>query len=133
MASCEAAPDRVLGSELGALGFHRRLFKAIDLTGVDSPRVKFDKQARDLLESKKRDPEYALAHDSPADTPYKPYDPARETSAPQIFVEYEPEKVGELSSHSDMVHDLAKRYTLVRYYCPAEVRDELERIAEKVK
>ena len=131
--SCEAAPDRVL-SELGGGLLHRRLFKAIDLTGVDSPRVvEFDKQARDLLESKKRDPEYALAHDSPADTPYKPYDPARETSAPQIFVEYKPEEVGELSSHSDMVHDLAKRYTLVRYYCPAEVRDELERIAEKVK
>ncbi|MFO7976731.1 MAG: HD domain-containing protein [Planctomycetota bacterium] len=131
--SCEASNDSVL-KKLGGGLLNRRLYKAIDLTHVPGARVvEFVEKAKAFLKQQGMDPEYALAHDSPADTPYKPYDPATETSAPQIFVEHEPGQIKELSRCSEMVHELTKKYTLVRYYCPAEYRDEIERIAEQVK
>src|SRR5262249_51974282 len=73
---------------------------------------------------------YLFDNDSPADTPYKPYDPDVEKPAEQIFVEDSAGKPQEISRQSQTVAQLRNQYELNRYYFPARLRKDLEAIAE---
>ena len=126
---CEQSRDGLL-QQLGAGLLHRRLYKAIDVTPHQSNQVAaFVTEAHDAIQKRGLSAEYALAEDTPADTPYKPYDPDAEKPATQIYVESAAGKPEPLSRNSAMVEALSKKYTLIRYYCPKELRDELEAIA----
>jgi uncharacterized protein len=75
-------------------------------------------------------PDYFFSADSPADTPYKPYDPDAEKPTEQIFVEDAAGKPTEISILSPTVDQLRKRYELVRYYFPARLRNTVREIAK---
>ncbi len=67
---------------------------------------------------------------TPADTPYKPYDPDAERPATQIYVEAPTGKPQEIRLLSDTIVQLRKRYELVRYYFPEGLRTDINAIAE---
>src|SRR5205085_8845503 len=115
---------------------NRRLYKAIDVTGLvasqDWSRIlAFDARVRERLQQQGLDPRYCFAEDSASDTPYEPYQPDVEKPARQIFVENGTGQVVEISTLSDALVQLRKTYTVIRYYVPAEFRDELHRIADE--
>ena len=84
---CENSQDPLL-RELAAGLLHRKLYKAIDVTPHQSNQVAaFVTEANRIIQDRGLSPEYALADDAPADTPYKPYDPDAEKPATQIYVE----------------------------------------------
>ena len=127
---CEHSNDPLL-RELGSGLLHRRLYKAIDVTGQPMHKVAdFVSEARHGIEQHKLLSDYSLVSDIPEDTPYKPYDPDSEKPANQIYVENAAGKVEALTANSDIVQPLTKKYTLTRYYCPASLRDELKAIAK---
>jgi hypothetical protein len=127
---CEQSQDGLL-QQLGAGLLHRRLYKAIDVTPHPSNQVAaFVTEAQNVIHQHGLLAEYALADDTPGDTPYRPYDPDAEKPATQIYVESAAGKPEALSRTSGMVEVLTKKYTLVRYYCPEELRNELAAIAE---
>ncbi len=126
---CEHSSDKLL-KELGPGLLHRRLYKAIDVTGQPPHRVAdFVSDARHAIENRGLLPEYSLVSDTPEDTPYRPYDPDSEKPANQIYVENAAGKIEALTANSDIVQPLTKKYTLTRYYCPASLRDEIEALA----
>jgi HD superfamily phosphohydrolase len=108
---------------------HRRLFKGIDLTDIGPGLGEFAVKATDFLKSKGADTNYEFGSDTPADTPYKPYDPDQEKPAAQIYVEGGTGKVVEISTISDPVRTMQKKYQLVRYYFPERYRTEIQAIA----
>ncbi len=128
---CEQSRDPLL-QELGGGLLHRRLYKAIDVTPHQSDLVAaFVMEANKAIEGRGLSPEYALAVDTPGDTPYKPYDPDAEKPATQIYVENSAGKVEALSHGSGIVEVLARKYTLVRYYFPEGLRNELKAVADR--
>ncbi len=129
--SCERSEDAVL-QRLGAGLLHRRLYKAVDVTGAEPDRVAdFVSAARGDLETRGFDLQYCFVSDTPADIPYQPYDPNAERPATQIYLQTESGAIGELSSQSAIVRELTKRYRLIRYYFPGDVREQVQRLAEK--
>lgn len=76
------------------------------------------------------DASFAFEYDAPSDTAYKLYSPDAEKPATQIYIDVPGDKPAELSARSDSVRQIAKKYTLVRYYYPAEVRDQIRNAAE---
>lgn len=127
---CEHSEDPLL-KELGSGLLHRRLYKAIDVTGRPIDKVAdFVSEARGAIEEHGLLPEYSLVSDTPEDTPYKPYDPDSEKPANQIYVQNAAGKIEALTANSDIVQPLTKKYTLTRYYCPEGLRDELKALAE---
>ncbi len=129
--ACEMCKDAVL-QNLGSGLLHRRYLKAIDATGRGPAAVsKFTIEATKLLENKGYDISF-LADDIPSDTPYKMYDP--DSEAPmntQIYIENQDGKQVEISTLSEPVHELRKKYALARFYVPADVRDDIASIANK--
>ncbi|MBN2023561.1 MAG: hypothetical protein JW809_12320, partial [Pirellulales bacterium] len=96
-----------------------------------TPRVvEFTNRAKELIAAAKFEVDFAFKDDAPSDTAYKPYDPDAEKPATQIYVEALGSGQVELSQQSESVKQLTKKYTLVRYYYPADVRDEIRRQAE---
>ncbi|MFZ5830760.1 MAG: HD domain-containing protein [Planctomycetota bacterium] len=128
--ACVRSSDEVLATlALGLLD--RRLFKSTDVTETQSHRVvSFTEKAREVVESVGLSTAFAFAHDAPSDTPYKLYNPEAAQPATQIFIETEDGSQEELSRVSDSVHQLTKKYTLVRYYYPGAVRDRIRQEAE---
>ncbi len=127
---CERSGDRLLG-QLGEGLLHRKLFKAIDVTGLTPASVaSFVAEARKAVEESGLDPDYALPYDEPTDTPYMPYDPDAVKPATQIYVQAVTGEREELSQHSERVRVLTKKYILTRYYCPESIRDEIKTIAQ---
>ncbi|MGD9713904.1 MAG: hypothetical protein AB7V46_17880, partial [Thermomicrobiales bacterium] len=130
---CARADDVILASLADGL-LNRRLYKALDVTGLrasgDWSRIlAFDSRVREQLVQRGLDPRYSFADDSASDTPYEPYQPDAERPGQQIFVEDGDGRVVEISTLSDALVQLRKTYTVMRYYVPAEFRDELTRIA----
>jgi hypothetical protein len=132
MRACEASRDRWLGG-LGAGLIHRRLYKATEATEVDGKRVgDFTSAVTSRLAALKYDPAYSFIPDSIADTPYKPYNPSSEEQATQIFVEAATGNgQTELSAYSGPVKELTKKYYLLRYFYPPELREDIDSIARK--
>jgi HD superfamily phosphohydrolase len=126
--ACAGSQDKYL-QELGSGLLNRRLYKGIDLTDIGPGLGDFAVKATDFLKSRGADTDYELGNDTPADTPYKPYDPDQEKPAAQIYVEDGSGKVVEISTISDPVRTLQKKYQLVRYYFPERYRTEIQAIA----
>lgn len=127
--SCIRSTDLVL-KELATGLLFRKLWKAQDVT--DSDTVGIGKLVSDVMTKIKElglNPDYSWADDSPSDTPYKPYDPDDTQPATQIYVDTQSEGPKELSTVSDGVAALKKKYTLVRYYFPDQIRTHVKEIA----
>lgn len=133
--ACETANDGVLQTLAHGL-LNRRLFKGIDVTETMSEKpdliMKIRTDATEYLRRNGVDPEYALALDTAADVAYKPYDPAEERPAAQIYVENTLGKIREISLESKPVSDLKSKYSLIRYYFPADIRSEISRISQGI-
>jgi uncharacterized protein len=125
--ACAGSKDKHL-QELGYGLINRHLYKGIDLTDIGPALGEFAVKATDLLKSKGADTDYELGNDTPADTPYKPYDPDQEKPAAQIYVENGTGKVVEISTISEPVGTLQKKYQLVRYYFPERYRGEIQAV-----
>ena len=117
---CGNSPDstlRMLGTGL----LERHLLKAV----TDPPdklvhSAKLNQKVRKAL-ADKYDPDWTWFNDSPADTPYHPYDPMQTDGKPPILVKTESGELVELSNVCDSIKAISRMYRLVRYYCPAEV------------
>jgi HD superfamily phosphohydrolase len=136
MKGCIRADDPVLGELADGL-LNRRLFKALDVTGLlDALEVRrivaFNARIRERMEELRMDPHYFWVEDSASDTPYEPYHPDEEKPARQIFVENSEGRIVEISTLSDALTQLRKTYTVIRYYAPARFRDEMRRIAADI-
>ena len=131
--ACLASGDEVLVRLADGL-LNRRLYKAIDVTAQAAAQdwsriLAFDARVRERMQQCGLDPRYCFAEDSASDTPYEPYQPDVEKPARQIYVENGAGQIVEISTLSDALVQLRKTYTVLRYYVPAEFRDELRRIA----
>jgi hypothetical protein len=71
--------------------------------------------------------------DGPADTAYKPYNPAKhKRSEPsQIFIEDDHEQMTELGYESEAIHALTREMSWLRYYFPEALREEIEAIYDR--
>jgi HD superfamily phosphohydrolase len=129
--ACGRSSDSHL-RELGGGLLHRRLFKGIDMTAsiIKAPNLMV--RVTDLLRRKEPEPEFVFGEDTPADTPYKPYDPDAEKPARQIYVENDHGTPVEISTLSEPITSLRKRYQLVRYYFPERYREEVRRIQSEL-
>jgi HD superfamily phosphohydrolase len=129
--ACEASEDKELRS-LGAGLLNRQYFKAIDATDCRADTVtKFSLDASDFLKSKGYDGNLSSYSDTPGDTPYKMYDPDSEAPNTQIYVERRDGTQAEISTLSEPIAELRKKYALVRFYFPKDVRDDIEKIAQQ--
>ena len=128
MKGCEKATDDILRELAGGL-LHRRLFKAVDVSGVSSATVGEFVLAAQAKVPAGRPVPYTFVVDTPRDTPYKPYDPDVANPAAQIYVEDVSGPPRELSQMSDTVNELRKQYELVRYYFPPSLRDGMDAVA----
>jgi len=131
------ASDKTL-AYLGHGLLNRRLFKCVDAT--DAPKgetgdfVADAVRTLDKMNRKKElpiDGDLALQKDQPSDTAYRIYDPDTENPDTLIYVQRETQDIEELSQVSKQVDALKQKITQLRYYFPAEARDELKQIAEK--
>ena len=128
--ACTKCEDEILQRLAEGL-LHRRLFKATDVTETLSTKVvQFSDKAKSVIAAAGYDTDFAFDSDAPSDTPYKIYNPDAEKPATQIYIESPDGGQVELCQRSDAVKELAKKYTLVRYYYPAETRDQIRREAE---
>lgn len=129
--ACLGSKDKLL-QKLACGILERRLFKGLDMT--DTMREKPDlamkawSAATEMLKGRGIDPEYFLAQDTAGDVPYKPYDPAEDKPAAQIYVENTLGKVQEISIQSRPVSELRGKYSLIRYYFPEEIRGDVLRV-----
>ena len=90
----------------------------------------FTNKAKELIAATSFDVDFAFEDDAPSDTAYKLYNPDAEKPATQIYIEAAGHGQVELSQLSESVRQLTKKYTLVRYYYPAEVREQIRTMAE---
>jgi uncharacterized protein len=131
--ACCKSTDKVL-KQLAEGLLHRRLFKATDVTRTVTENVlgiaPFTDKAKEIIGKADFNVDYAFEADAPSDTAYKLYNPDAEKPATQIYIESLGDEQVELSQQSDGVAQLAKKYTLVRYYYPAKVRDQIRTEAE---
>ncbi len=129
--ACKASRD----PGLQMLGFglvNRKLFKAIEASDAEKSAVgNFTAAVTKLLQDSDLDPAYSFVYDTPADTPYKPYDPDEAKSATQIYVQTTLGEIREISLESDAVKQLTNPYTLLRYYVPETIRAKVDKIAKK--
>ncbi|HEX8296778.1 MAG TPA: HD domain-containing protein [Chthoniobacteraceae bacterium] len=127
--SCERCNDGIL-RELGHGLLHRRLYKAIELSDRESNVVAEFRTALDhALREAGADMAFHFGVDTPADTPYKPYDPDDDKPAAQIYVQSSAGRIVEISTISNPVDELKKKYQLTRYYYPPRFRDEVASVA----
>lgn len=129
--SCRSSADPVL-SALGAGLIERRLYKAIDVTGFNSSAIADLQEAvGEVIRKARLEKDYAWVSDSPADTPYKPYDPDEEVPAKQIYVEDSAGGIREIAALSPAVQTLRQRFTLERYYFPEQIRGRVTALAQE--
>jgi hypothetical protein len=131
--TCDDVSLKYLASGL----LNRQLYKCVDATDAARERpVEFGEFSRRVGEALTMmgsdlpvDAELAFVSDTPADTPYKIYDPDSENPATQLYVQSSTGTIAELSNASAVVDVLRRRSTLLRYYFPAEARPRIEPIA----
>jgi HD superfamily phosphohydrolase len=127
---CSFANDPELQSLGAGLG-ERKLFKAVEASDAQAADVgKFTSAAAHLLSQAGLDPDYSFVEDTPGDTPYKPYDPDDAKPATQIYAQTTLGEITEISKQSPAVQVLKSKYSLLRYYFPASIRDKMEKIAK---
>lgn len=131
--ACVLCSDPILQNLSHGL-LNRRLYKATDVTDVVAAGevqriVAFDQAVRERMTELGMDPRYCLADDTASDLPYKPYDPDTEKPARQIYVENRAGVPVEISTISEPLTQIRKKYALVRYYFPPAFRADADRIA----
>jgi uncharacterized protein len=108
---------------------NRKLFKAVDVTDAHAESIaEFVMACKEVLEKHPLG-QASFQSDSPADTPYKPYDPDSDKPATQIYVENLLGKPQEFGTLSSAVQSLKSKYSLLRYYFPEDVREQVESLA----
>lgn len=128
--ACIKCSDLIL-AQLSKGLLERRLYKAIEATGIGAEHVGvFCTEAAQVVSARELAGDYAFVADSPADRPYKPYQPDR--AKDQIFVEGAYGQVKELTEVVDSIQSLTKKREMLRYYCAPELRDDLVAIRERV-
>lgn len=128
--ACTKSSDAVLKQLADGL-LNRRLFKATDvteemMTGV----VSFTEKAKQIVGDAGYEVDFAFGDDTPSDTPYKLYNPDAENPATQIYIADLDSRQVELSQRAESIKPLTKKYSLVRYYYPRDVRDSIRKNAE---
>lgn len=125
------AKDKLL-SDLGRGLVERKLYKAIDVTDSDQARIgHFASRAHSIVRQARMTPEYAFVDETAADTPYKPYDPDASRPASQIYIETSNGNSVEISTRSDALVSLRKKYSFVRYYFPERLRGRIAAAAQE--
>ncbi len=130
MKACRSVDDPKL-KELAIGILDRRLYKAVDATVAGSSRDDFVEQVKGLIRNKGMLPEESLVKDAASDTPYKPYDPDGDKPNDQIYIEDSLGKQVEFSTISKPVSELKEKYSLLRYYFPELLSNEIKEIASK--
>lgn len=127
--ACRNSSDQTLQMLASGL-IDRKLYKAVEASSAQGGDVgKFTAAAFDELSRQKLDPAYFLVDDSPGDLPYAPYDPDQQEPATQIYVQTTLGQIQEISTLSEPIEKLKKRYTLLRYYFPESIRPNMDEIA----
>jgi HD superfamily phosphohydrolase len=130
--ACESSEDSVL-RKLGSGLLNRVYFKAVDATGAPPGKLlQFMEEVQQALSMKGLDGDYHFSRDIPADTPYKEYDPDAEVPNTQVYVEDSSSRPVEISKLSKPVEQLKQKYSLLRFYFPAELRDDINELASKI-
>jgi len=116
----------------------RTLFKSVDVSSLVAQQqvnkiMRFKELMLTRLQALNLDPTYHFVEDTASDTPYEPYEPDPERPARQIFVEADDGRIVEISQQSEALRQLSKTYTVMRYYAPAELRDEMRRALQQVQ
>lgn len=129
--ACAEATDKLLASLARGLT-ERKLYKAIDVTESEKAHIGvFVSRAEEVVRKAKLDKEFAFVAETAADTPYKPYDPDASHPASQIYVENARGQNVEISTRSDALVQLRKKYELVRYYFPESIRGSIDAVANE--
>lgn len=115
---------------------NRHFLKCIDASNF-GPHVvgKFRENVRAVI-SKSIDlplePEYAFAEDSARDTPYTVVTVDEETQSKQLLIKRLHSDFEPIHKRSDVVKALSDRITRLRFYFPAELRADIDKIAEEL-
>jgi HD superfamily phosphohydrolase len=126
--ACSKAGDETLAA-LGRGLLDRRLYKAVDCSGVSAADVGAFTAAVQSSLPPGPQADYLFVADTPADTPYKPYEEDAEKPASQIYIEDAYGKPRNLAALSPQVEQLQRPYELVRYYFPESLRPAIDRVA----
>lgn len=131
---CEISLDPILRRLAYGL-LHRQLYKCVDATGVEKDKMpefqeKIVDKSKEITKKFIEGEENGFPYDTPADTPYKVYDPTADKPETQIYVEDQAGKIKTLDQLSDQVSVLRNKITKLRYYFPAEARDEITPLME---
>jgi HD superfamily phosphohydrolase len=126
---CRNVNDQKL-KELAVGVLDRKLYKAVNATETSGESVgKFVQKVSDLLVKKGLTSEETFVSDTASDTAYKPYDPDGTKPNDQLYIEDTLGNQVEFSTISEPVSALRQRYSLLRYYFPEQLRDEIQAIA----
>jgi HD superfamily phosphohydrolase len=133
MKGCVRSSDATLAGLASGL-LYRRLYKCVDVTGHVADQqlariMEFRERVRAWMLERGIELEYSFVEDTASHTPYQPYAPDEEKPARQIFVEGDGGKVVEISQLSEALMQLRKTYTVMRYYFPPELRQDVMRFA----
>lgn len=120
-------------SDLAMRFMNRKLFKAVDLTLTGKSAEQFLARAKDVVSNSGYDPEYYFIMDRAADVPYYGYYSPK-GSAPESLIYIEDDgpqsEIREISEVSEVVRGM-RGYKIDRVYFPAEVADEMARLASE--
>ncbi len=129
--ACSASSDQLL-RDLGSGLTNRKLYKAVEASGSEGVAIAaFSDEAHALVRRKRMDEDFVFVHDTPANTPYKLYDPDDDVPAAQIYAEAPDGHPTEISRVARPLEKLRERFTLTRYYVPETIRDEIDAIASR--
>jgi hypothetical protein len=129
--ACGQAQDSLLASLSRGL-IERKLYKAIDVTENERAHIgDFVSRATEVVRRARLVQQYAFVDETAADTPYKPYDPDASRPASQIYVETAQGQNVEISTRSDALVQLRKKYELVRYYFPEKIQKRIKAVADR--
>jgi HD superfamily phosphohydrolase len=127
--ACCRVDDPTLASLARGL-LDRNLYKCVDVSSLVADQqvakiMRFKEQMNARLQTLNLDPAYHFVEDTASDTPYEPYEPDAERPARQIMVENGEGRIVEISQQSEALQQLRKTYTVMRYYAPAWLREEM--------
>jgi HD superfamily phosphohydrolase len=128
--ACESSGDEIL-KRLGSGLLHRQYIKAIDATDCRPDAVMQFSCESDAVLNEAGYGSISSFTDAAGDTPYKMYDPDSEADNTQIYIEGLDGKRVEISTVSQPVAQLRKKYDLVRFYYPEALRDRIQNIADR--
>lgn len=130
--SCTTCDDPIMARLADGL-LNRRLYKCIDASRAGYDQVRnFERKAEHAVQSiaENSPVEYFFATDTPADTPYKIYEPAEDNPATQILIETSSGKIKPINHVSEQVNALRNQITQLRFYFPEKSREKVQKVAK---